>query len=207
MLDLNKIMLIIEFMARPINTKGATRPLERHEVKRLLKIASLSRHSDRNVMIIKFMLYTASRISECIGVSVKDIWNGIEVLPSVQFTNTKNNKCRTIPLNSSFRSEIKDYILRNKLSLDEPLFPSQKRGFIKPSSGSLLVKNLLNDAGLNSVKGSHGLRKTSLCNLVNSNVSLSTVIAISGHKDYSNLKYYLSSSIEKTSEAIETLKF
>jgi len=192
---------------RPINTGGKTRGLEPFEIKRLIKIASVSSNPERNVMLIRFMLFTCCRVSEALNVKVSDVYNGDYILPSVQFTKTKNKSPRIIPLNDNFKDDLLHYINALNLSANSPLFQSKKGGHMKPSSGSYLIKSLLNDAGLSDAKGSHCLRKSGLGMLVSNNVSLNTIIAISGHKDYSNLKYYLNSSIEKTSEAINTLNF
>ena len=194
-------------MGRPQNTKGKTRPLEAFEVKRLIAACIASRHPLRNETLVKFMLYTGCRVSEATSLRVKDVFNGREILPSVQFRETKNKKSRIIPVSSRLAKTLKLYLDHTDSEPESPLFKSQKGSSLHPTYASQLIKNLLCDAGLEDAKGSHCLRKTAMVNLLDAGHSLATIQEVGGWTQISTCNYYLSSNINKVSAAMNSLKF
>ena len=198
-------------MGRPKYSGGAARPLEAHEIKRLLNItANTGRNRARNTILIKTLLFTAGRIGEVLHLQVQDVYNGKNILPSLVFRKTKTKTTRRIPINSGFQRDLLTYINENGLELDSPLFPSSRitngSKFINPNAGSLLVKRLLVQAGLGDCSA-HSTRKASLMALMRSNVNLTTIKTISGHKSYTSLEHYLSASKTEVNDAIDSLTF
>lgn len=194
-------------MGRPKNTKGKTRALEAGEIKTLLSVASVSRNSLRNVMLIKFMLYTGCRVGEACKVKVEDVFNGVGILPRINFTETKNKKSRSIPMSKRLQKELYVYLQSIDCKPEKPLFQSQKGSFLHPTYGSQLIKDLLTKAGLKDAKGSHALRRSCLVSMMEAGHSLATLKEISGHSNISTLNYYLSSSDERINNAVNSLKF
>jgi integrase/recombinase XerD len=194
-------------MGRPQNTKGKTRPLEKHEVKRLIAACNMSRHPLRNETLVKFMLYTGCRVSEATSLLVKDVFSGREILPSVQFKETKNKKSRIIPMSSRLAHCLGLYLDNSHTEPESPLFKSQKGSALHPTYASQLIKNLLIEAGLEDAKGSHCLRKTAMVNLLDAGHSLATIKEVGGWTQISTCNYYLSSNINKVSQAMDSLKF
>jgi len=198
-------------MGRPKFSGGASRPLEVSEIKRLLNItSSTGRNRHRNTILIKTLLYTAGRIGEVLYLKVSDVYNGEIILPSLVFRKTKTKTPRRIPINEDFKAELLTYIKQSGLQLDDPLVPSSrivgKTRHIDPNAGSLLVKNLLKQAGLGDCSA-HSTRKASLMAMMRNNINLTVIKTISGHKSYSSLEHYLSASKTEVNEAIDSLKY
>jgi integrase/recombinase XerD len=195
-------------MGRPKNSGGAARPLTDAEVKRLLVITSNpdQMNSRRNTMLLKMLLLTGGRIGEVISLPVSSVYSGTDILPSLVFRKTKTGNARRIPINQSFQEELKSYIEQSLLPLEAPLFPSSKgQRFLSPAAGSLLVKNLLINAGIPDASA-HSTRKYHLNSLLKKNVDLQTIRMISGHKNLSSLQHYLSSTSVEVEEAINLIR-
>ena len=198
-------------VGRPKFSGGPARALEAGEVRKLISVVSnsgMNRH--RNTMIIKTLLYSAGRISEVLNMRVNDVWDGQNVLNSFVFRKTKNKTTRRIPINSSFKSDLKTYILESGLTDSDPLFPSARTSdglsFINPNAGSLLVKRLMKNAGINDASA-HSTRKFALMTMLRNQVNLQTLRQISGHKSLASLQHYLASSSDEVSSAIEKIRF
>ena len=198
-------------MARPKNSGGASRPLEQHEIKRLLNITSKTgRNRERNTILIKMLLFSAGRIGEVLSLKVSSVFNGDEILPSFVFTKTKNGIPRRIPINDGFKCELLSYIKETNLKLDDPLFPSSRftngSRFINPNAGSLLVKRLMVQAGLGDCSA-HSTRKASLMTMMRSGANWTVLQNIAGHQSASALQKYLSASKPEINNAINSLNF
>ena len=198
-------------MARPKHTGGPARPLELREVKRLIAVTSNSgRNRKRNTILIKTLIYTAGRISEVLYLKVSDVWDGNSVNPSLVFRKTKTKHTRRIPINSNFASDLKEYITSSNLKLTDPLIPSTRpvKGdyHINPTAGSLLVKRLMEAAGIMDCSA-HSTRKFALTHMLRNNVNLRTISAVSGHRSAASLERYLYTSTPEIQDAIETINF
>lgn len=87
----------------------APRPLADSEVNALLRAARSSRHGRRNYAICQMLLQTGMRIGECQALCWQDV-EYRERKGMVLIRAGKGNKARSVPLNSSIRSALLDYV-------------------------------------------------------------------------------------------------
>jgi site-specific recombinase XerD len=84
-------------------------PLSNNAVNALLREARRGRHGKRDHAIIQMLLQTGMRIGECQALQWQDIILK-ERKGAVLIRSGKGNKSRTIPLNSSIRSALVEYV-------------------------------------------------------------------------------------------------
>ena len=199
---------------RPKNSGVTSRALTSDEVKRLLTFTlhneERKAQAERNHVLLSFGIYTCARISEIVGLRLRDILENGKVATSVVFQKTKSKKSRRIPLNPALKSLLQRFLdgssHHNPEDLNAPLFPSQKGGHLHPTAASKLVKTLLVDAGIENAGASHVLRKTGLTMMLANGVHLRTLQSISGHSNISTLQTYLSTTLNQVEGAINGLR-
>jgi len=87
----------------------APEPLSNTAINALLRAARRSRHGKRDYAILQMLLQTGMRIGECQSLYWQDIVFK-ERRGTVLIRSGKGNKSRTIPLNSSLRSALVEYV-------------------------------------------------------------------------------------------------
>ena len=121
----------------------------------------LERHSRRNRLIFAFGINTGLRVSDILGLNVKDV----EGKSYVEIKEKKTGKYKRFPLNTKLKALIKDYLQNERcksyaLSENEPLFLGKKHCRLDRSQ----VYRFLNDAckqlGIIANVGTHTMRKS-----------------------------------------------
>jgi site-specific recombinase XerD len=87
----------------------APEPLSNTAVNALLREVRRGRHGKRDYVIMQMLLQTGMRIGECQALHWQDI-TFREKKGSVFIRSGKGNKSRTVPLNSSIRSALVEYV-------------------------------------------------------------------------------------------------
>lgn len=173
------------------------------ESMKLLK-ASDNTDSKRDYCIITLFLNCGIRLSELIGINIRDIdfsENRMKVLG-------KGNKERMIYLNNACISALNEYLpLRNQLvSSDEPaLFISKQKKRISKRRVQQIVESTLNSAGLDG-KGitTHKLRHTAATLMYQyGEADVLTLKEVLGHSSISTTEIYTHLSNEIVRNAFE----
>jgi len=145
-------------------------------------------NKERDLCILTIFLNCGLRISELVGLNIKDIQeDSIRVLG-------KGNKERVVFLNDACVGAINAYLkIRNEIATAErrAFFLSSRRTRISKSTVHSLVKKHLSAAGLDSSKySSHKLRHTAATLMLKSGVDVRTLQELLGHEHLNTTQIY-----------------
>lgn len=134
--------------------------LSLNDAERLLKTAANSKRpfTERNFALITLTINCGFRVSELCNMNLKDYKDGCITVTG------KGNKQRIVPINDSCKKAIERYLATRKdkvITASTPLFLSRRNRRMSTDIVQLIVKNALDDAGLDSkVYSIHKLRHT-----------------------------------------------
>jgi site-specific recombinase XerD len=169
----------------------------------MLAQPDLSKRSGRRDLLILSVLYdTGARVSELIGLNVRDV--RLEDSPIVTL-NGKGNKSRQVPLMTQTAVMLRDYLKANKLTtpqmLDNPLFfNNQGVRFTRPGITYILQKY----CGSAKITP-HVLRHTKAMHLLQSGVNIIYIRDILGHVDLKTTEVYARADTEMKREAMQNV--
>jgi site-specific recombinase XerD len=176
--------------------------------RKLLSTASdeKNRNSERDFAIITLFLNCGMRLSELVGINIKDI-----VFSECKLTVIgKGNKERTIYLNKACMNAINSYLqVRPKEGIDykskDALFLSERRERISNRTVQYIVKTELNKAGLDITKYSvHKLRHTAATLMYQyGQVDIRALQELLGHASISTTEIYTHVNNDQVRSAVE----
>jgi len=182
------------------------------ESKKLLDI-TISDENDnenniRDYAIITLFLNCGMRLSELVGINIKDITFSECKLNVIG----KGNKERTIYLNKACMNAIKDYIENSrpkegiKYDSRDALFLSKRRERISNRTVQYIVKRELQKAGLDTNKYSvHKLRHTAATLMYQyGNIDIRALQELLGHKSISTTEIYTHVDNSQVRNAVES---
>ena len=169
-----------------------------------IKSEEENRNKERNYAMITLFLNCGMRLSELVGIDIKDI-NFSEAKLNVI---GKGNKERTIYLNIACMSAIKNYLSIRKYDANntkEPLFVSERNKQIGNRTVQYIVRNELLKSGLDIEKYSvHKLRHTAATLMYQyGNVDIRALQELLGHESISTTEIYTHVSNEQVRAAVE----
>ena len=188
--------------------KRMPRYLSLEESKKLLDVSinEDDRNKERNFAIITLFLNCGMRLSELVGINIKDI-DFSECRMSVI---GKGNKERTIYLNKACMDAIQGYLaVRPKMGVkqnsENALFLSERLERISNRTVQYVVKNELMKAGLDTNKYSvHKLRHTAATLMYKyGNVDIRALQELLGHESISTTEIYTHVDNEQIRNAVE----
>ena len=177
--------------------------------KKLLDVASNedNRNNERNYAITTLFLNCGMRLSELVGINIKDI-----VFDECQLNVIgKGNKERTIYLNKACINAIEDYLkVRPKTNFansdaEKALFLSERRQRISRRMVQQIIYDELRKAGLDSDKYSvHKLRHTAATLMYQyGQVDIRALQELLGHESISTTEIYTHVSNQQVRDAVE----
>lgn len=179
--------------------------------KKLLNIAASenNRNKERDFAIITLFLNCGMRLSELVGINIKDI----DFEEYKMTVIGKGNKERTIYLNKACINSINDYLavrpkegvkIDNKHS-EKALFLSEQKKRISNRTVQHIVNKELMQAGLDPTKYSvHKLRHTAATLMYQyGNVDIRALQELLGHESISTTEIYTHVSNEQVRNAVE----
>lgn len=180
--------------------------------KKLLEVASDedNRNSQRDYAIITLFLNCGMRLSELVGINIKDIDFSECKLNVIG----KGNKERTIYLNRACMRAISEYLeVRQKINIkhdnknsEKALFLSERHERISNRTVQYIVNKELSKAGLDTKKYSvHKLRHTAATLMYQyGNVDIRALQELLGHESISTTEIYTHVSNEQVRNAVES---
>lgn len=204
------------------------RGLEPNQVHALLRQIATSRDALRNTAIMQLLLQTGMRLDECSHLSLEDIAFG-ERSGRVTIRAGKGNKARVVPLNTSARLALADY-LAPRFGCDptlkavavawprsqpgasrSPLWHSQKSGALTTSAMRQMIDGVVRDASRRGLvpqdTSVHTLRHTFahtyLAEYPGDLVGLATLL---GHTFLDTTRVYSQPSVEQRAGRVEHLR-
>jgi len=172
------------------------------ESKKLLNSVKDGEFKERDLCIITLFLNCGMRLSELIGINIRDIKEDtIRILG-------KGNKERTVYLNKSCQAAINNYLrVRPKDGVKDPdaLFLSKRRSRISASMVQTLIKKYIEAAGLDPAKYSpHKLRHTAATLMYTyADVDILVLQEILGHENLNTTKIYTHVDNKEAKEAAQ----
>ena len=204
MLDVNPA----QDLETPKLDKRIPKYLSLEESKRLLNVVNNSdRNKERDYAIITLFLNCGMRLSELVGINIKDIDFSEEKLTVIG----KGNKERTIYLNKACMKAINDLLLVRphegvKSDSRDALFLSERKERISNRTVQYIVKQELLKAGLDVNKYSvHKLRHTAATLMYQyGNVDIRALQELLGHESIATTEIYTHVSNEQVRNAVES---
>ena len=188
--------------------KRLPRYLTLEDSKKLLDVASNedNRNYERNYAITTLFLNCGMRLSELVGINLKDIiWDECQMN-----VIGKGNKERTIYLNKACVKSLEDYIrVRPKTGLnadaEKALFLSERKQRISRRMVQEIIYGELKQAGLDATKYSvHKLRHTAATLMYQyGQVDIRALQELLGHESISTTEIYTHVSNNQVRDAVE----
>ena len=188
--------------------KRLPRYLTLEDSKKLLDVASNedNRNYERNYAITTLFLNCGMRLSELVGINLKDIvWDECQLN-----VIGKGNKERTIYLNKACVRSLEEYIrVRPKTGLnadaEKALFLSERKQRISRRMVQEIIYGELRQAGLDATKFSvHKLRHTAATLMYQyGQVDIRALQELLGHESISTTEIYTHVSNEQVRDAVE----
>lgn len=182
--------------------------LRKSEVHALLRVASSSPHrlSDRNSALLQLMLQAGLRVGEVVKLQYRDITIN-QRSGAVRIYETKGFKEREVPLNSSARKALSQYIesRENSIQLEDPLFITKQGKAPTVRALQLVIMNLGRRANINRIRVTpHTLRHTFATNFLHANPgNLVELAMLLGHESLDTTAIYTKASREKLEQGVE----
>lgn len=156
----------------------------------------------RYFAIIELMLQTGITIGEVNMLKIKDLH--FNEHSTIDIRNGEDKVARTIPLNTSARKALENYLAKRPKSDSETLFITKNGKPIDPRNIRLAISSCYKKADIKDAKV-HDLRHTFCAHHLKKGTSLSAVAYMAGHKNLNTTKKYLE-FIENKPEADEIEK-
>ena len=188
-----------------IDRHGRAKILTQGEIQLLFNEGfTLNPIRDRTLFAI--CLYTACRISECVTLHTKDIYNSRrQVRPQllIRKGHTKGKLAtRSIPIIEDLKAHLKQYKPSQAKGF---LFPGRhNKGHLHADSASLILREACKRVGIEGVS-THSFRRTALTQMSNAGIPLRVIQEISGHRTLDELYKYLEVRPEQIKGAVASL--
>lgn len=193
----------------PKQDKRMPKYLSLEDSQKLLNVTANedNRNKERDYAIITLFLNCGMRLSELVGINIKDIHFDECKMTVIG----KGNKERTIYLNKACMKSIKDYLLaRPNDKIDykskDALFLSERRERISRRTVQYIVDKELRQAGLDTTKYStHKLRHTAATLMYQyGQVDIRALQELLGHASISTTEIYTHVANEQVRNAVES---
>ncbi len=201
----SNIFLNVEF---PKSSKSIPKVLEQNEI---LKIIDKSHENKsfkgkRLTIMIELLYATGIRVSEMVSLKLGNINEDLSQI----IINTKGNKERVIPIISSVKCQLKNYLNELKTNFIKKsgssfIFPSNsKDGHITRNRFFQLLQNLAISVNIEKDRVSpHVLRHSFATHLLEKGVDLRLIQESLGHKDISTTEIYTHLDRKRLKNALE----
>ncbi|GJM05828.1 MAG: hypothetical protein DHS20C09_18240 [marine bacterium B5-7] len=183
--------------------------LDTSEVRKVLKIAKITRHADRNRLVILLSFMAGLRSVEIASLKICDvITEAGEVKDTIYLKSfqTKGNSDQQVVVSDALRKEIGQYITKNKYLLNNReghLLRSQKtrQGFSSQTIQNLF-RFLFQEANIENAS-SHSGRRSFITNLSEKGVSVRVIQELARHSSMVTTQRYIDVSVDKLKNAVE----
>jgi integrase/recombinase XerD len=189
-----------------VGRKGEKLPefMNKNELKRFLEaieICPFKSASLRNRLIVKFIIYTGIRVSEALGLKIRDISEEKDCL--VLRIRGKGNKYRVVLIKRALvEKELKEHIAASLPNKEGLLFCNRNGTKLTQAYVSRIVEQMLSLAGVRKEKnGAHMLRHTFATLLYHKSKDIVLVQEALGHASLNTSRIYTHFDSNKLKEA------
>ena len=145
----------------------------------------------RDKLIIEVFYLTGIRLSELIGIRIKDF--NFESLTLKIFG--KRNKERLVPLSFNIVNDIQKFI--KKYNLNSLLFTNETQEKLYPKKVYRIVNHYIGKVSSVNKKSPHVLRHSFATHMLNNGADINAIKEILGHSNLSATQIYTHNSVEK----------
>lgn len=162
-------------------------------------------YKERDLIIIRVLLSTGIRVSELIGIRLRDVNTEDRFIDVTR----KGGDHQSIPLSIDVAAQLETFIKHQSVTdRNEYLFRSRLKGQLKANSVYVLVSKYLSIANIQKSKaGPHLLRHTAFTSMCRNNVSLAAIKQLAGHKNIATTSIYLHATNEELEKAVSIMDF
>ncbi len=176
--------------------------LAEEEIRRLLTIPDRSDEEGvRNHAILVCFLYTGLRLSELVGLDVKDL----DLPAGTIRVMGKGSKERLVPIHPVLGATITHWLAARSSSLGSasPLFPRPDGGRLTSRQVGYLVRQSVVAAGVSQRITPHKLRHTFATQLLHRGADLIEIKELLGHSQLATTSIYTHTTVERLRRAVD----
>jgi site-specific recombinase XerD len=179
--------------------------LSTEETRRLVTAVNLGgRNGRRDLAVVQIFLHCGLRVSELVGLSCDDAIIH-KTIGKIRVRSEKRRRERTIPLNTTARKAIEDYLeVRGPTAGSDPLFVSERGLRISIASVQYLIKKYLCAAGREDLS-THDLRHHFAQRFYRQSRNLAATQQVLGHSDVNTTARYAGAADQEIQETIDAL--
>ncbi|SDZ04925.1 tyrosine-type recombinase/integrase [Thermoactinomyces sp. DSM 45892] len=149
-------------------------------------------------LLFVFGLNSALRISDIVGLKVKDVMKNGQPKKRVSLREEKTDKIKEFPLNKSIIHELKHF---KNADPEDYLFPSQKGGHLCTRYASRTIKKVAKQIGIEGNFGSHSMRKSFGYTQLKNGTPLAIIMQLLNHSSEKDTLRYVGITQEVLDEA------
>lgn len=185
------------------------RVLKDIEIRKLFKVCELTRHKERNRLIVAFSFFCGLRAIEIANLRVRNVLsptNDILDLIILDKDQTKGSNRQTVFVNKILKREIARFIAKFPNVIkekDEFLFKTQKGNFQSQTIQNLF-KGLYKLANIEQAS-SHSGRRTYITKLAENGVAVPIIQKCARHANLATTSRYISVSEDKIFNAVNSI--
>lgn len=192
-----------------------TRPLSNREIVQVISCFE-GVYEVRNRSLFVLGVSTGGRISELLGLVVRDVWQNHRAVSDLLFDKSivkGKDESRAVPVNLDGREAIEQVIdwhqeKFGKVKASRVLFVSrQGSGAMNRRTAHVVLKAAFESAGLNGKLATHSMRKSFAQRLYEQTGDIFAVQEMLGHKNVSTTQKYLGVNYANIREAVEQMAF
>lgn len=183
--------------------------LDKAEIHKMLTLAGRGNSSQRNYALFQLLLQTGLRIGEVENLKLEDIYL-YDRSGEIRVKDGKGRKERAVPLNSSVRKALKDYLQERKNKACEKkliesnyVFVNSKETPLKKRALQKIISQIMKKAGIPAASA-HTLRHTFATAHYNDHKKLVELSNLLGHSNLNTTARYTQASKEQLAEQLES---
>lgn len=152
--------------------------------------------------VLQTIFYTGLRLSEAISLKMDDVNFEHEY---VHVKEGKGKKERMVPMNEKLKKILLDYLSDERVDVGTDNFFSCRTGKISPVRVEEVLRETLQEMGIEKQITPHILRHSFASNLIERGVDLFRVQKLLGHENIKTTNIYLHSNMEELERAVNML--
>lgn len=184
--------------------------LNKKEMTKLLKIVAITRHADRNRLIILLSFMGGMRALEIAALRISDVLGRDGQVKDTIYLKrwqTKGKKSQSIIISDRLQKEIRRYLKKHPQLVEDRegrLFRSQKGGGFSSQTIQNLYRQLYYSSGIDNAS-SHSGRRSFITNLSDMGISTRVIQGLARHSSLATTQRYIDVSDEKLRNAVNLL--
>ena len=185
------------------------RVLTKEEIRKVLKVCELTRHADRNKLIVHLSFLSGMRAVEIANLRVKDVLTAdCEVIDAIALdkSQTKGSKGQTVYVGKALKKELTKYFVKF------PKLADRKEGYLlrtqKGHFTSLTIQHLFKHLyALANIQNatSHSGRRSFITELSEKGVSVRVIQELARHSSLQTTQRYIDVSVPKLKGAVDLI--